>query len=647
MADAAVASLFLDLRARTAKLEKDLDAANAKIRRKMQTSGRTMSRDMSTAMAGLGKIAAFTGVTLGLNAIKKSIFDVIDSSFQLQNTADKLGLTTTTLQELRFAGEQFNITQQTIDMGLQRFSRRLAEAAQGGGELKGTLDQYNIAARDAEGRTRGTMEVMREYADVIKNAESDQERLRLAFKAFDSEGVSFVNILKDGAKGLAEYSIRAQMFGQVIEASQTRKLADLKTNIDEAKSSWKSFWAEATGIGFSALEGLNLAGDDAKLDKLAGRIKELRRSSSVAPEFVFDTTAFGANFGEDLNELEVKFDSLLASMVKKKVAAEEALAIDLSNAIINRDSFAEGSPQFEYLERQIKNLKAAQDELGESTTRLIDKYPEAVVYAQEYQLAQKGVSNVLALTAEESARLKSILTSTISPLERYQEQVKLLEKAIEAMPYRAEEFEEAMRRIKASYEESLDPKPINVFIDNWEDMTKALPRDLTAALLDGEQGIKGFLARVLRQLAAAQLEAAIVAPFLQALGIGGTRGKTGGSGGSFGSGGSGWWSSLSSAFAGGFADGGNPPVGRPYLVGENGPELRIDRSPGTIIPHHAIAGMLGQGGYAGGDTVTVNQTINFPTNLADVRAQIRQAVPAISQATEAAIADKNRRRGIA
>lgn len=37
----------------------------------------------------------------------------------------------------------------------------------------------------------------------------------------------------------------------------------------------------------------------------------------------------------------------------------------------------------------------------------------------------------------------------------------------------------------------------------------------------------------------------------------------------------------------GFARGGRPPVGMPYIVGENGPEIRID-GPGTIIPNHKI-----------------------------------------------------------
>lgn len=47
---------------------------------------------------------------------------------------------------------------------------------------------------------------------------------------------------------------------------------------------------------------------------------------------------------------------------------------------------------------------------------------------------------------------------------------------------------------------------------------------------------------------------------------------------------------FSSAFSGGFADGGRPPVGKAALVGERGPELFVPSRAGTIVPNHAIGG---------------------------------------------------------
>ena len=40
----------------------------------------------------------------------------------------------------------------------------------------------------------------------------------------------------------------------------------------------------------------------------------------------------------------------------------------------------------------------------------------------------------------------------------------------------------------------------------------------------------------------------------------------------------------------GFANGGRPPVGKPSIVGEKGPELFVPSSAGTIIPNDKLSG---------------------------------------------------------
>ena len=40
----------------------------------------------------------------------------------------------------------------------------------------------------------------------------------------------------------------------------------------------------------------------------------------------------------------------------------------------------------------------------------------------------------------------------------------------------------------------------------------------------------------------------------------------------------------------GFANGGRPPVGRPSVVGEKGPELFVPSTAGTVIPNSSLGG---------------------------------------------------------
>ena len=75
-------------------------------------------------------------------------------------------------------------------MALQRFVRRVAEAANGTGEAKDALAQMGIALRDQSGNLRRSEDLLADVADAFARIEDPAERVRLAFKLFDSEGVA-------------------------------------------------------------------------------------------------------------------------------------------------------------------------------------------------------------------------------------------------------------------------------------------------------------------------------------------------------------------------------------------------------------------------------------------------------------------------
>jgi lambda family phage tail tape measure protein len=88
----------------------------------------------------------------------------------------------------------------------------------------------------------------------------------------------------------------------------------------------------------------------------------------------------------------------------------------------------------------------------------------------------------------------------------------------------------------------------------------------------------------------------------------------------------------------GFADGGSPPVGRPSLVGERGPELFVPRTAGTIIPNNQLASAMG-----GGQTVNYNGPYIASMNAIDTQsaaqflAKNKQAVWATYQSANRSI----------
>ena len=185
-------------------------------------------RASTGAMKGLGaSIVGFIGIA-SLMRLKDLTKDALDFGTNIQITANKIGVTTKELQAFRLAGNQFaGITSRTLDMGLQRFSRRLGEANQDTGELKGTLLKLGINTKDADGNIRSVTDVLMEYADGIANAESSSEQLRLAFKGFDSEGAVLVELFKNGSEEMKKFIEQSQMTGAIMSDTMSKKAQNL------------------------------------------------------------------------------------------------------------------------------------------------------------------------------------------------------------------------------------------------------------------------------------------------------------------------------------------------------------------------------------------------------------------------------------
>jgi phage-related minor tail protein len=73
-------------------------------------------------------------------------------------------------------------------------------------------------------------------------------------------------------------------------------------------------------------------------------------------------------------------------------------------------------------------------------------------------------------------------------------------------------------------------------------------------------------------------------------------------------GGGGIFSAIGSLF--GFANGGNPPINKPSIVGEKGPELFVPKTAGTIIPNGGGGGAGGGSGMAPINNITNNYNIS-------------------------------------
>ena len=99
------------------------------------------------------------------------------------------------------------------------------------------------------------------------------------------------------------------------------------------------------------------------------------------------------------------------------------------------------------------------------------------------------------------------------------------------------------------------------------------------------EGMKKIFIDLAKQIAAMIIKALVLTAILSLTGLGGTAAAQT----AFGKNQK-FKDILGGMFAGGFANGGQPPLGKVSLVGEQGPELFVPSQKGTIIPNHALGG---------------------------------------------------------
>ena len=182
---------------------------------------------------GLATATAAAGASAALVKMRMTAVD------NLAKTADKLGVTTEALAGLQHAAEISGVSTETMNMALQRMTRRVAEAAMGTGEAKGALEELNLNA-DALAKLPLDQQ-MNIVADAMQGVEKQSDRVRLAMKLFDSEGVALVNTLSGGSDGLKEMAQEASRLGIAISRVDAAMIEQANDDVLRAKSVFQGF----------------------------------------------------------------------------------------------------------------------------------------------------------------------------------------------------------------------------------------------------------------------------------------------------------------------------------------------------------------------------------------------------------------------
>ena len=207
MPSGSLGQLTIDLAANVTKFERALTRAE----RLADKKASRMVRSFKRAATGIGLALS----TLGLIKATERAFDFADA---IGKAADRAGVSSDRLQEMRFAMEQFGVTTTQVDDGLRRFTRRLGVALEGG-SFKKAFDDMGVSVRDANKEFIGTEAVLDRTIDALAGMEHQATRSAFAAQVFgDDAGPQLSIALAQGGDALREYAARAHSSGAVMQA---------------------------------------------------------------------------------------------------------------------------------------------------------------------------------------------------------------------------------------------------------------------------------------------------------------------------------------------------------------------------------------------------------------------------------------------
>lgn len=566
-----LAKLVVKLEAQTSQYQRELEKAN----KKLDGFAKRQVSSLNLVKKGFGVLAA---AAAGAN-FSSFIKSTVDAANHLGDMSVRLGISTEALSELGYAAELSGISTQTLEMGLQRMTRRVAEAANGTGEAVKALHELNVSARDLSALAPDQQfEVL---ADALMRVEDQGQRVALAMKLFDSEGVKLIQMMSEGSAGLREMRAEAESLGLTVSNETAQGATEFNASIIQLN---RGIDALANTLLSKALpymiEFVNVLNRWAGNDEIHEMEKDLAQLDGRI-EYYQGTLERLQNANKDTTETEKKLNAELAERVALVAKLNAAKQGESFNAPAGTPPPVVGGA--DPLPGQDAAARKKADQAAERIRQQQQMEAERLRQQEEMEAERLRQQEEM---EQDAARSK--LESVLAGLQTEEEMIRsswdnrlaILEDAHERGLISEEKYLEQVGRLHAEKEEDLaklNVGSIDQRLSQASDYYSGLA-DIAEAGGDRMKDVQRAAAIVsvtISGIQAAMKAYAEAGPFGGAVGAAMMAAQT---------------AVAVAQIAGARAMGGPVDKGKTYLVGERGPELFTAGASGQITANNKLGG---------------------------------------------------------
>lgn len=225
------------------QIQRKLDKANTDISSKLGNLGKSIGNEfgrlgasagpLGNVLSSLGKAGGVAAVGIGAAALAlTSLFsattDALAYAAAINDAAERTGVATDAIQELRYAFVQGGVSVEDTDAAIAKLNQTIGDAAGGVKSAQATFDALGISIRDAGGEVRPVDQILSDVADRLSRIEDPAQRAAAAADLFGrGVGTKMIGALSQGSAALADLRTEAQTTGSVISKDVVAQAAAL------------------------------------------------------------------------------------------------------------------------------------------------------------------------------------------------------------------------------------------------------------------------------------------------------------------------------------------------------------------------------------------------------------------------------------
>lgn len=282
-ADAGAAREIDRLRLATMRARDEAEEFSTSARGMQETAARN-SREFGTlggTLRGFGgvltAVAAGAAIAGGaVYAFAQRIHEVIELGGEIDDTAQRLGMTTRAVQEWRYVAEQAGVGAESLSRSIRTLGRNAEAASHGAGPAAADLRRLGVSVREAGGQLRSQEQIFADTLQALAGIEDHTRRAAMAQRIFGESGTELLPLVNEGAAGIQRLRERFRELGGGLSADVVQGAAgagDALTDFRLAMTSLQGVLVANVLPGLTRLVEMIATG--------IGRFSEMTRNSSA------------------------------------------------------------------------------------------------------------------------------------------------------------------------------------------------------------------------------------------------------------------------------------------------------------------------------------------------------------------------------